>query len=227
MSTIKSNNHQVGQSATATNNFTWYQPASPDGTVRLGKGNSGATTSDVITVDGSGNLTITGNLTTGGTIPSERIVQGTAQATTSGTAVGFTGLPSWVKKITLMIKGSTTVLNALRGIQIGSGSYVATGYAGSISTITGSGTTSSSTNSTQFNISNSNNAATSGIATLCLLDSSTNTWMYTSITAQDGSTYNTSYASGFISLSGSLDRIQLIISGTTFSAGTVNIIYEG
>jgi hypothetical protein len=49
MSTVKANNHQIGQSATATNNATWYQPASPDGTVRLGVGNAGATTTDVIT----------------------------------------------------------------------------------------------------------------------------------------------------------------------------------
>jgi len=44
MSTLKTNNVQVGQSVTATNNFTLYQPASPDGTVRLGNGNSGSVT---------------------------------------------------------------------------------------------------------------------------------------------------------------------------------------
>jgi hypothetical protein len=48
MSTLKTNNVQVGQSVTATNNFTLYQPSPPDGTVRLGVGNSGATTADVL-----------------------------------------------------------------------------------------------------------------------------------------------------------------------------------
>jgi hypothetical protein len=56
MSTVKANNHQIGQSATATNNATWYQPASPDGTVRLGVGNAGATTSDVLVANSSGNV---------------------------------------------------------------------------------------------------------------------------------------------------------------------------
>ena len=56
MSTLKTNNVQVGQSVTATNNFTIYQPATPDGTVRIGVGNSGATTTDVITVNSSGNV---------------------------------------------------------------------------------------------------------------------------------------------------------------------------
>lgn len=58
MSTVKTNNVQVGQSGTATNNFTLYQPTSPDGTVRLGVGNSGATTSDVLVANSSGNLGI-------------------------------------------------------------------------------------------------------------------------------------------------------------------------
>lgn len=53
MSTVKTNNVQIGQSATATNNFTWYQPASPDGTVRLGNGNSGSVT-DAVTVTSAG-----------------------------------------------------------------------------------------------------------------------------------------------------------------------------
>lgn len=57
MSTVKTNNVQIGQSATATNNFTWYQPASPDGTVRLGNGNSGAVT-DAVTVTSAGNVGI-------------------------------------------------------------------------------------------------------------------------------------------------------------------------
>lgn len=57
MSTVKTNNVQIGQSATATNNFTWYQPASPDGTVRLGNGNAGAVT-DAVTVNSSGQVGI-------------------------------------------------------------------------------------------------------------------------------------------------------------------------
>lgn len=57
MSTVKTNNVQIGQSATATNNFTWYQPASPDGTVRLGNGNAGAVT-DLMMVNSAGNVVI-------------------------------------------------------------------------------------------------------------------------------------------------------------------------
>lgn len=61
MSTIKTNTVQIGQSATATNNFTLYQPTVPDGTVRIGNGNAGAAT-DKITINSAGNITATGEL---------------------------------------------------------------------------------------------------------------------------------------------------------------------
>lgn len=66
MSTLKTNNVQVGQSVTATNNFTLYQPATPDGTVRLGVGNTGATTLDVITANSAGNVGIGTTITSNG-----------------------------------------------------------------------------------------------------------------------------------------------------------------
>lgn len=50
MSTINAKNLQVGLSGVAAQNYTWYQPATPDGSVRLGQGNSGVTTADAITV---------------------------------------------------------------------------------------------------------------------------------------------------------------------------------
>jgi len=40
MSTVKSKKLQVGTDATASNNFTIYQPATPDGTLRIGVGNA-------------------------------------------------------------------------------------------------------------------------------------------------------------------------------------------
>jgi len=44
VSTVKSKKLQVGTDATATNNFTIYQPASPDGTLRIGVGNADSPT---------------------------------------------------------------------------------------------------------------------------------------------------------------------------------------
>jgi hypothetical protein len=57
MSLIKSNSVQIGQSTTGTNNFTLSVPSSPDGTIKLARGNSGATTQDILSVNASGNAT--------------------------------------------------------------------------------------------------------------------------------------------------------------------------
>lgn len=55
MSTIVATGHQVGLHANTLNNFTWYQPGTPNGTVILGQGNYGNVT-NLITVS---NTTIT------------------------------------------------------------------------------------------------------------------------------------------------------------------------
>lgn len=44
MSTVKSKKLQVGTDSTSSNNFTIYQPATPDGTLRIGVGNADSPT---------------------------------------------------------------------------------------------------------------------------------------------------------------------------------------
>ena len=56
MSTVKVNRLQIGQSSTATQNFSLEQPVTPDGTVKLVRGNAGAGSQDILTVDAAGNL---------------------------------------------------------------------------------------------------------------------------------------------------------------------------
>jgi hypothetical protein len=56
MSLLKANSVQIGQSTTGTNNFTLSVPSSPDGTIKLARGNSGATTADILSVASDGRL---------------------------------------------------------------------------------------------------------------------------------------------------------------------------
>jgi C1q domain len=53
MSTVKTNNVQLGNSATATQNFTLTAAAS-NGTMKIARGNQGSTTQDVLTVSSVG-----------------------------------------------------------------------------------------------------------------------------------------------------------------------------
>jgi hypothetical protein len=55
MSTAIAKNFQVGTSGTPADNFTIFQPATPDGTLRIGNGNTGITTG-LVTLNSAGNL---------------------------------------------------------------------------------------------------------------------------------------------------------------------------
>jgi hypothetical protein len=91
MSLLKINSVQIGQSATATQNFTLSVPSSPDGTIKLARGNSGATTADIISIDASGN--VVANITAG-SIPSGSISAAKLTGAQSGSAPIF-GVRAW------------------------------------------------------------------------------------------------------------------------------------
>ena len=57
-----------------------------------------------------------------------RLKQGTAVASTSGTSIDFTGIPSWVKRVTVMFDGVSTNGTSNIIIQSGAGSIENTGY---------------------------------------------------------------------------------------------------
>lgn len=76
MSLLKLLAVQLGISGTATNNFTASVPASPDGTMKIARGNSGATTQDIITFTSNGAVRI----------PNQPLAAGTLSA---GTGTNF------------------------------------------------------------------------------------------------------------------------------------------
>jgi hypothetical protein len=158
----------------------------------------------------------------------QRITQGTAVASTSGTSIDFTSLPAWVKRITVMFSGFSTNGSSNYLVQIGSGSVTSSGYIGAT---TVSSTSVTSTNSTAgFIIGNGAAAASfvvSGNLMITLLGS--NTW--TANGSFGGSDAARTITSGGSSpaLGGALDRVRITtVNGTdTFDAGSVNILYEG
>ena len=129
MSTINSKNVQVGTSNVAAENFTLYQPAIPDGTVRLGVGNSGATTGDVVTVNSAG-VTVTGTLTA--TTLSGAVTGGAV----SGTTGSFSGNLSFNSGY-----GSAAVAYGCRAwVNFNGTGTVAIRASGNVSSITDNGT---------------------------------------------------------------------------------------
>jgi hypothetical protein len=151
------------------------------------------------------------------------LTSGTAVASTSGTSIDFTSIPSWVKRITVMFAGVSTNSSSSLLIQIGSGSVVVTGYSGQCNT--GNALTAMSTG---FMVNSNMSAANlhSGNAVINTLGS--NIWSESGLVLNQGVASNGCYSGGYLTLGGTLDRVRITtVNGTdTFDAGTINILYE-
>jgi hypothetical protein len=166
------------------------------------------------------------NGTTGVQDNSGAFVAGTAVASTSGTSIDFTGIPSWVKRITVVFNQVSTNGTSVFLLQLGdSGGIENTGYFSTGFSASSGGSVSTSP-TTGFALSGNNVApfATSGITTLVLLNN--NQWILSSSATQSAG--QNSFASGDKTLSATLDRIRITtVNGTdVFDAGAINILYE-
>jgi hypothetical protein len=161
---------------------------------------------------------------------SQPLTLATAQATTSGTSIDFTGIPSWVKRITVMFGGVSTSGTSIPMIQLGdSGGIEATGYAGSAGFVTGA-SSNAATYTDGFRLNQAHAASTvfHGNAVLALLSGASNTWAMSFVGGYSNSGA-LKISGGSKSLSDALTQVRLTtVNGTdTFDAGSVNIMYEG
>jgi hypothetical protein len=151
------------------------------------------------------------------------LIAGTA-VTASGASVDFTDIPSWAKRITVIINGISPSTGVIPQVQLGSGSLQTTGYVAGAGYYLGGPATGSASSTTGFPIRAAGGAADIhyGIMTLVLLGS--NTWVSSWIGYMSNNTTQETGA-GSVTLSGTLDRLSLVVS-STFDAGSVNILYE-
>ena len=195
------------------------QGASSSGILAGGYGGLGASISPTT----AGNVLFTAD----GSVWSstQKIVQSTAVTLTTQTAVDFTSIPSWVKRITIMFRGASLSGTSSFLVQIGSGSFTTSGY---ISTSNGANQSSATggINSTAGFCLRANNAAgiTSGMMVLTSLGS--NAWV--EVHTSKNATTEAQWGGGDVALGGVLDRVRITtVNGTdTFDAGSVNILYE-
>jgi hypothetical protein len=146
------------------------------------------------------------------------------------TVVDFTGIPSWVKRITVMFNGVSTNGTSELQIQIGtSGGIQTTNYLGSWQSTTSAGTSLSNATSGFVLFSNGGGASfvRQGFLILSLIDSANGIWSGGgTIGLSDSGRIST--IGGTKTLSGTLDRVRITtVNGTdTFDAGSINILYE-
>ena len=206
-----------------------------DDSVTLAKMAAG-TDGQIITYDASGDPVAVGPGTDGqvltstgaGSPPAFEAVsagftEGTQVATTSGSYIDFTSIPSTAKYICVIWSGLSLSGTDHLVVQIGdSGGVETSGYSANQGDGGGSQTVGSATDGLNVYLGSASRT-TRGIAEWHLMQSSSNTWhgKFFSFT-EDWLDFGTCTKS----LSGTLDRVRLETTGSnTFDAGTANIIY--
>ena len=162
----------------------------------------------------------------------QRLVLATSQASTSGTSINFTGIPSWVKRVKVMFNGVSTSGSSNPQVQIGSGSVTTSGYLTTGTTITNSGAVAGNSFTSGFVMAantGSTGASTLFHGQLILSLIGSNTWVGAGQFANTGTSTLTTTQGTSSALGGALDRVRITtVNGTdTFDAGSINILYEG
>ena len=175
-----------------------------------------------VTIDGSAN-TVTARAT-------ESLVQGTSISASGQTSIDFTGIPNWVKRITVMFQGLSTNGTSPLRIQIGLTTLVTTGYAcGAITYNTNALEGAVVTNGFPVDVANAGSSATTARnGTVTINNLGGNVYVATSVIGFSAGSLIGSNGGGSVTSNGIIDtlRITTVIGSQTFDAGSVNIMYE-
>lgn len=150
----------------------------------------------------------------------------TAQNSTSGTAIDFTGIPSWVKRISVILYRVSTNGASVPLVRIGtSGGIVSSGYESWAGYGASAGQNTSDTTGFILASTGAYGSSVSYSGIMTILNISGNNWV-SSFSATSGIQV---CGGGSVPLSATLDRIRITtVGGTdTFDAGSINIMYEG
>jgi hypothetical protein len=192
----------------------------------------------VQTADTSGIIELQSNGTTKATVSSSGLAIGqynpSTSLVTSGTAVtpsavtftDFTGIPSWVKRITVMFNGVSLNNTANIFIQLGTTSgFASTGYISTSNILNNASGSSGSSSTSGFLVFDGDAGyVLYGTCVISLVSSNS----FVSTHSYRVSTSQIILGSGSVSLGGTLNSVRIISSDNTgtFDAGTINILYE-
>lgn len=181
-------------------------------------------TSAIVDIAGGNTVTINGDLALN---QSTNINSGVA-VSASSTAIDFTDIPSWVKRITIMVDSLSTNGTSPIIIQLGdSGGIENTGYEGSGVTVGTSTVNGTVYGGSGFFITNVNVATYVINGGFTIANLSGNSWMLWGSVGLSN-TAGTLTSGGKKTLSSALDRIRITtVNGTdAFDGGVINIMWE-
>jgi hypothetical protein len=153
---------------------------------------------------------------------SQKRTYDTYQATTSGTAKDFTGIPSWATRVVVVfsnvsLSGNDDILVQIGDIDAG---LETSGYSSTCSNTFGSGS------STTGFLVKLTNAAFAFSGTVTLDELSANLWTATVCGGSASASYGAIVGGGTKALSDILDRVRVSVTAGSFDTGGVNIFYE-
>lgn len=183
--------------------------------------NNGGALANRFIIPGNGPLTIDGKAL--------QIQRAAEQATTSGSAIDFTGIPAGVRRITIMLDFVSIAASDTINLQLGdSGGIETTGYSGFVGIASGTSTgTISISLATAYSLISGNIIATDSVLGIIeLVNQSGNKWAMKAKLGRTG-TSQIHESIGFKTLSDVLDRLRIRTdTGVAFDAGSINIMWE-
>lgn len=155
--------------------------------------------------------------------------QSSVVASTSGTSIDFTGIPTWAKRVKINFSGVSLSASADFLIQVGSsgGGIKTSGYLGASAAMPNAGANVATNYTTGFGIFVRNaTTVVHGAMTLSLMDATNNIWISEhSVGFSNGPTAAVGGAS--VNLAAVLDRVRITTTSTdTFDAGSISVVYE-
>jgi hypothetical protein len=167
----------------------------------------------------------------GNTLPSWRssMTRSITQSMNGLSSVPFTNIPSWANEIIIMFVNVSTNGTVVPGIEVGtsSGTYIVSGYLGTIWGNNGAGAANFSTNIRLWNTVWAASYVFHGIVRLYHMGG--NVWNIQVNTSRSDAAPTNSYATlgeGRISVGAVLDRVRINVGANTFDAGSINIMYH-
>lgn len=143
--------------------------------------------------------------------------------------VDFTGIPSWVKRITMQLGNLSGSSTGAIGVRVGNtaSGIKTTGYSGMISGMIATSSNAAVWGGTCIEATLGTAAAggTVGHVVITRLGVS-DIWVASSIaSASSAPSYILNLSTGYFAIA-DLDRVQLYLASGTFDGGSVNVIYE-
>jgi flagellin-like hook-associated protein FlgL len=197
------------------------QGASSSGILAGGYGGLGASVSPTT----AGNVLFTAD----GSVWSstQKIVRGTT-VSASGTSVDFTSIPSWVKRITIMLNAVSTTSTGSVLFRIGTGGTPTTsGYTSVVTNAFGTNSVNTTTSTAGFILGGAVATYTYN-GNIFITNLTGNIWCCSGLICNPATTPYTAQMAGSVSIGGTMDMVRMTTTaGTdTFDAGSVNILYE-